>query len=290
MTNARYFVSQLVPPFLWSLARSLYRRTSRPADARIEAELARLVRLQPHCGGHTKIFRRRFEFIDARSFVNQYKRFFIRKTYGFNSRTESPRIIDCGANIGVSVLWWKSIYPKAEIIAFEADPAIFEVLKRNCAGLDGVTLYNKAVWVCHDKMPFASIGGEGGRLVERDERKDGKSVCTVDTIRLRDYLEKGCDFLKVDIEGAEVDVINDCKDVLRRARLMSWEYHSFFFKRQSLASFIGHLESAGFRVHAHVGLPSPSPFVELLNLNEKDLRIDLFCFKDGEYPTLKSLN
>src|SRR5258705_10276569 len=47
-----------------------------------------------------------------------------------------PLIVDCGANIGCSVLWFNARYPKAHIVAVEPAPDNFELLRANCAGLD----------------------------------------------------------------------------------------------------------------------------------------------------------
>ena len=44
---------------------------------------------------------------------------------------ERPLIIDCGANIGVSVLEWKTRWPHAEIICFEPDPFASKILQMN---------------------------------------------------------------------------------------------------------------------------------------------------------------
>jgi predicted O-methyltransferase YrrM len=53
------------------------------------------------------------------------------KIYRFNSLITKPLILDCGANVGVSVLYFKRLYPDAEIIAFEPDEDVFAILKQN---------------------------------------------------------------------------------------------------------------------------------------------------------------
>lgn len=42
-----------------------------------------------------------------------------------------PVIVDCGANIGFSVLYFKRLHPRARIVAFEANPRAFRLLKHN---------------------------------------------------------------------------------------------------------------------------------------------------------------
>ncbi len=288
-SKVRQLLVQILPPFLYSCIKKISQRKKGVEELRVERELFRIAESRGNGCGRTSIFGGVFEYIDAQSFLSQYKAFFQRKIYLFSAATKSPRIIDCGANMGVSVMWWKHLYPNAQIVAFEADPAIFDVLKRNCAHLPGVTLHNCALWNSNGEMPFTATGGEGGRIVEGDDQLVAEHLSRVNTVSLRTFLSEGCDFLKIDIEGAEVAVLEDCKDLLKYTRAMFLEYHSFFHKRQSLGRVCTIIEEAGFRIHVHVEIPSPSPFVELLNFNQKDLRLDLFCFKDGEYPTVRVL-
>ena len=43
-------------------------------------------------------------------------------------------IIDCGANIGISLIYLKMVLPQSKIIAFEPDPFLFDYLTRNIKG------------------------------------------------------------------------------------------------------------------------------------------------------------
>lgn len=49
----------------------------------------------------------------------------------FIQRTLHLLVLDCGSNIGVSVIRYKQLYPQAKTIAFEPDPTIFNVLENN---------------------------------------------------------------------------------------------------------------------------------------------------------------
>jgi hypothetical protein len=48
---------------------------------------------------------------------------FVNAEYEFRADHDQPCIIDCGANIGLSVLFFKALYPHATVIAFEPDSA-----------------------------------------------------------------------------------------------------------------------------------------------------------------------
>ena len=90
-------------------------------------------------------------------------------------------------------------------------------------------------------MRFAAEGSDAGRLGD-----DGG--LEVPTVRLRDWLDRDVDLLKMDIEGAEVDVLLDCADRLDRVGSLVCEYHSFAGRPQRLGEMIGGLEGAGHRV------------------------------------------
>ena len=53
-----------------------------------------------------------------------YEDIFINRVYEFEASRPDPRIIDCGSNIGMSVLYFKHVYPEARIVGFEPDPTI----------------------------------------------------------------------------------------------------------------------------------------------------------------------
>src|SRR5436309_1804523 len=62
--------------------------------------------------------------------VNQlrylFAEIFINGSYLFHTDRSRPLILDCGSNIGMSILFFKKLYPEARIIGFEADPLTFE--------------------------------------------------------------------------------------------------------------------------------------------------------------------
>src|SRR5262249_28232303 len=150
---------------------------------------------------------------------------FDRELYRFATIEDVPRIIDCGASIGLGVCYWKTLYPESEITAFEPDPHVYEMLKRNCEswGAKDVHLIPKAVWIRETTLAFPSDGKASGRL---DEATTDEDVLRVPTCRLRDYLTQRVDLLRLDIEGAEVDVLRDCADLLGQVRNLAVDYHS----------------------------------------------------------------
>ena len=84
----------------------------------------------------------RIRITDGKSFYIQCKDEFIHQIYHFESARKDPFIIDGGSNIGVSILYFKQLYPAARIIGFEPDPAVFKMLEENLAvnGIENVNV------------------------------------------------------------------------------------------------------------------------------------------------------
>jgi len=76
--------------------------------------------------------------------------------YRFDCRRAAPRIVDCGAHIGLSVLYFKRRWPRAQITAFEPSPDTFALLERNLGsnGLADVELVNAAITASGDATSF----------------------------------------------------------------------------------------------------------------------------------------
>ncbi len=73
-----------------------------------------------------------FHIPDAASFLSTYKEIFVDEIYKFSlEKDKKYQIIDCGANIGVSLLYFYKNYPMAQIVGYEADPYIFKYLNSN---------------------------------------------------------------------------------------------------------------------------------------------------------------
>ncbi len=206
---------------------------------------------------------------------------FSAEMYKFKATHINPYIIDCGANLGMSIIYLKSLYPDAIITAFEADDYIFDFLKRNMEsyGLEDVELINKAVWNADGSMSFFDEGGSGGRL---EKTAEDRAFKTVETTRLKKYLtHRKVDFLKIDIEGAEYEVISDCKNELKNVENIFLEYHSFGDKTQNLHQILETLQSAGFIYHIKEAYVRKVPFIERELNNGMDMQLNIFCYRKG---------
>lgn len=212
---------------------------------------------------------------DAPSAVFQFKDIFVDEHYRFTSASDAPRILDCGANIGMSCLYFKSLYPRGVVTAFEADGAIAAVLQSNLSrnGINDVTVVPKAVWTTNDGIEFSSDGADGGSVFGTAAKK------MVPSVRLADILgsEPRVDLLKMDIEGAEVEVIEDCVPVLDHADRIYIEYHAWKNSPQHLDRMLSGLTKAGFRYYLQSVSEIHSPLFRDRTVAETDLQLHVFA-------------
>ena len=187
---------------------------------------------------------------DRQNLYMQFKDIFVHRIYHFTADRPDPLILDCGGNIGMAVLYFKSVYPKAQIISFEPDPVIFPYLNENVEhnGLTDVTLVQNAVASREGSMTFHSDGKYGSCLAEYGSpaATGGCNEFQVPCIRLRNYLTGPVDFLKMNIEGAEWEVLADSEDRLHQVREMVIEYHHLPGLRRTLHNILDLLHRQGF--------------------------------------------
>lgn len=215
------------------------------------------------------------------SFRGLYKAYFQDEVYRFVVDSEKPFIIDGGANIGVGSRYFKHLHPQAEIIAFEPDDKIFSLLGKNMGHHSGFTARKMALWSSDGTLAFNAVGGEGGHLASVTEaQKLQSSPIEVETFRLRNLLDRKVDLLKLDIEGAELEVLRDCQDRLHNVERLFVEHHCFVGQMQRLGEFFGILEAAGFRVHIRIDASSPQPFMRRTLYNGKDSWLNIFAFRE----------
>jgi FkbM family methyltransferase len=188
---------------------------------------------------------------------------FVQNPYLFQSSRSDPLIVDCGANIGMSVLFFKHLYPDAEILAFEPDPLTFAVLQANVATnrLSRVRLFNKAVDGVEGLIPFFySPTGPGNLGMTTRAGGPLTGQRNVEAVTLSSYVSTKIDFLKLDIEGSENQVVRDLADhdKLRLVEQIVLEYHHHLDTSEDfLGELLTMLEGNGFGYQLHAKMPPP---------------------------------
>lgn len=218
--------------------------------------------------------------VDSGSLLSQNKEIFGNEVYKFDCTSPSPFIIDVGANIGLSIIYFKRLFPKSRIIAFEPDPKLFKYLNYNLKSfsIQGVETVSK---VCRDKKgldKFKQDHPDGGG-VERESL--GSDLLESDCVRLSTYINKPVDFLKIGADGSEWNILEECRFKLKLVRHLFIEYHSYLDQDQNLSRILLLLEKSGFRYYLKNSVEKLySPFCKRQKSNEHrlfDFQANIFC-------------
>jgi FkbM family methyltransferase len=162
-------------------------------------------------------------------------------------------IVDVGANVGEWSLKAATMFPKATIHAFEMVPSIADVCALNCASIPRIIVHKHAL---SDKNGTATIGYMGDNttghsLVEFNHGVNlDVSLRCGDTL-LREYGVECIDFLKIDVEGAEINVLKGLSRYLNegKIRFIQFEYNKKqISSRTFLRDFYDFLEPLGYKL------------------------------------------
>lgn len=241
------------------------------------AERERLLTFPGFTEGAADFFGKPFYFSHGPSFIHSVDELFKDELYKFSAESESPYIIDCGANIGLSICYFKKLFPKSKILAFEPDVQMFQLLKKNVGGLQDVVIEKKAVWTENTVLEFYSEGALAGSLVTDFGKKNNK--ISVETIDLKKHLNRKIDFLKIDIEGAENELIFDLKGHLSNVENLFLEYHGILNEKQNLGEILNLLKDEGFQYYIRLaGETIQFPFCNErpVNFNQQ---LNILCYR-----------
>lgn len=183
----------------------------------------------------TRLGRFNITFLNEKEYHTIKREIWGKEIYYFESTNISPFIIDIGAHIGISVLYFKQLYPNSHILAFEPNPISFDILKQNVEinRLDGVTLINSAVY-SQNGISILYIDDSGQNwhsnsslLKNSWTGKEKTKPIQIQSTRLDSYVKNIpiIDMLKIDTEGSEENILKSHKNILDSVENIVVEYH-----------------------------------------------------------------
>ncbi len=178
----------------------------------------------------------------------------LHEDYFFPCENPSPRIIDGGTHMGMAIYYFKARYPQARITGFEPDPALRALAEENVARnhYEDVTVLPYALAKERGELPFyrsESWTMAGALDDRRSQLGDAVEAIQVETVPLSDYLDEPVDFLKLDVEGAEADVLTEAAAKLPNVAWLFCEVHlGGGVDSERLARILTLLEEADFDV------------------------------------------
>lgn len=168
-----------------------------------------------------------------------------------------PFVIDAGACVGKFCGAMTEVRPECEIVAIEPSRRNLPQLLERLSGMSNVAMVNAALASSDGKLEMHDVYGENGKYYqwsstekEMASKAVGRSgferidTFEIDAVSLETLMEdRDVDYLKMDIEGAEFDVIGSMTEELAaRIAQMSLEYH------RDCAPLVDKLESLGYEV------------------------------------------
>jgi FkbM family methyltransferase len=159
-----------------------------------------------------------------------YQQVFVFEEYRHLAEPNSVRtIVDAGAYIGLSSLYFAAKFPHARIIALEPDPDNFRLLLHNCRHERRIIPIQAALWDHDGVVELWNRDDDAWAIRVRPTQSAVQGVAARSLLSLmRGWGIETCDLLKLDIEGAEGTVCADSEapEWLARTRLLVIELHA----------------------------------------------------------------
>jgi len=140
-------------------------------------------------------------------------------------------VIDLGANIGLVARWCAHRWPDLTISCVEPEAGNVEVLRHNVELVPGATVYSACVGAYERRVRLSTTMGEHGfAMYNPVAGSEGDvDVITIDQVFAGSGLgDAQIDLLKCDIEGAEVELLTDCRSWISRVTVAVVECHNGF--------------------------------------------------------------
>lgn len=130
---------------------------------------------------------------------------FFDEAYKLTNLTKCNLIIDAGANIGLTSVYYANHYPQATIIAIEPDSSNVDILKRNVSAYPNIKIEQAALWKNLDvylKIENPTANKWEFRVIETTNPQNSIKAVTIPYL-MDKYGISFLDILKIDIEGSE---------------------------------------------------------------------------------------
>lgn len=138
---------------------------------------------------------------------------------------EIRTLLDFGANIGLASIWFALTYPNISIDAYEPNPKMFALLKKNLAQFPRVRVFEMAISSTEGSVTFnqSHYSLESSMFSARDSTAITVPATTIDSAITK--IGGAVDFMKIDIEGSEFDALKAAKQ-LKSVQAIIGEAHT----------------------------------------------------------------
>jgi FkbM family methyltransferase len=164
----------------------------------------------------------------------------VHRCYDINYGIAPKIIFDCGANIGLTTVFYANRFPEAKIISIEPEAGNFQLLKKNTERYPNVHLYQNGLWNKVTDLKIEDNGhGEWGFMVSETPEGTPGAIKAVSIPELMRRQQCGqIDILKIDIEGSEKELFESNYETwLPKVSVLIIELHDRMREGASLSFF-----------------------------------------------------
>ncbi len=186
---------------------------------------------------------------DLAALYTSFKDIFLNKVYEFNTEKLNPFVIDGGGHIGVFAVFVKYRFPDAEIIVFEPEQKHCELIRKN---LEANNCSSKVTIIqagLHDYEGTSAFSKNTVGSHITNNVLEGENTIRVTT--LDKYSNQTINFLKLNIEGTELEVLKSLGSRLQNVEQVAIEYHGFPELGQRLHQILEIMDMNGMRYLVH---------------------------------------
>jgi len=179
------------------------------------------------------------------------KEIFEEEIYRFSTKSIIPTILDIGANVGLSCLYFSGLYPTAKIVAYEPDGNSFECLELNLQGMK-VQLHQAAISNMKGSKTFYTASNSDYNLPIASLYKNEYSSLEVDVdvVDVKSVVSQFdfIDFCKIDVEGEESNIVEGLvkSKLLKKVNEFVIEYHFWIKQKYSFEELIATFSANGY--------------------------------------------
>ena len=144
---------------------------------------------------------------------------------------DSPKtIVDCGGNAGATACFLARAYPEARILSFEPSAGVYAYHRENTAQFPQIE--GHPFGLSNEDQSITLYGGRESTVTQSTTR-NSYTTDIAETVHLRDaraaLKELGVqqiDILKIDTQGAELQIMRALADLIPQCSVIYAEYHS----------------------------------------------------------------
>jgi FkbM family methyltransferase len=161
--------------------------------------------------------------------ISVFRQVLLERQYDFPLSYAPKYILDAGANVGLSALFFAIRYPKALILAIEPESSNFAVLKRNVAAYPQIKPLQAALWHDNRALQICDVGDGSAGFQMKEVSPNNLQATSVPSVTIDDIMEASkipfIDLLKLDIEGAEKEVFQNSSRWIGKVGAVMVELH-----------------------------------------------------------------